>query len=299
MAGTEFLTADIVAVELRPADGAPLPEHRPGQHITVSTPDDATVRRNYSLTCSAEGSGRRSYSIAVRRVDDGCLSPFIHDRLRPGSQVLVTQAAGVFAVPTRHTQPIVLMAAGVGITPFMSFLETAALGAVDVPEIVLYHGSRNGESEAFGNRLRELSTTIPNLRTVHCYSRPSPDDLCRTERRRGRVGPALVDADLIRRRARFYVCGPSSMMEGVVDGLLARGVPRTESIHRAVHHSPTEGSDDGPFPGVDPVRALGTRTAVDPRRRDAASTGRAGRGGAPERLPRRPVRELRDPTALR
>ncbi|WP_406632079.1 molybdopterin-dependent oxidoreductase [Amycolatopsis sp. WGS_07] len=236
----EFETEDIRSVRLRPVDGGPVPEFRAGQHITVAWPEAPGLTRSYSLTGPAKVPGD-GYTIAVRRVPGGQFSPAVHDRLQPGSRLLVTAPSGGFALPAVHSRPIVLLAAGIGITPFLSHLET--LDPATAPEIVLHHGSRDSSRHAFRERIAELAARLPTVRVLDHYSRPGPDDRCDFT---GRVTADRVDADLIRRRARFYLCGPETMLDELTAGLVVRGVPRfdifTEKFHAAP--APVEIPDD-------------------------------------------------------
>ncbi|MGI4856988.1 MAG: molybdopterin-dependent oxidoreductase, partial [Janthinobacterium lividum] len=97
-----------------------------------------TLTRAYSLTGAARGdpnSARRDYTIAVRHqrgVDaagvpwQGALSSHLHTRLAPGSQLDLQAPAGRFTLPVESAQPVVLIAGGIGIAPFVSQLETIA-----------------------------------------------------------------------------------------------------------------------------------------------------------------------------
>ncbi|WP_409180242.1 molybdopterin-dependent oxidoreductase [Amycolatopsis sp. VS8301801F10] len=236
----EFETEDIRSVLLEPADGRSVPEFRAGQHITVAWPDAPGLARSYSLTGPANAPDG-GYAIAVRRVPGGQFSPAVHDRLRPGTRLLVTAPSGGFALPTVHPRPIVLLAAGIGITPFLSCLES--LDPASAPEIVLHHGSRDRSRHAFRERLGALAARLPSVRIVNHYSRPGPEE---PHDFTGRISADRVDADLIRRRARFYLCGPESMLDELTAGLVERGVPRfdlfTEKFHAAP--APVEIADD-------------------------------------------------------
>ncbi|MFI0469462.1 molybdopterin-dependent oxidoreductase [Saccharopolyspora sp. 5N102] len=233
------VTPEVVSLRLRPAKGFPLPDYRPGQHVTVAAADDPATARSYSLTGPAREQQRTGYSIAVRRVTDGQLSAVIHERFRPGTRVLVTSPGGLFALPLAHSQPIVLLAAGIGVTPFLGYLETLATSDADIPEVVLHHGSRDKTSHVFAHRIHALAQSIPTLRVVDHYSRPAPGDLVgRDYAVRGRITAASIDPDLIYRRARFYLCGPEVMLDEITTGLVAHGVPRfdifAEKFHSAV-----------------------------------------------------------------
>ncbi|GAA1959109.1 molybdopterin-dependent oxidoreductase [Amycolatopsis minnesotensis] len=228
-------TEEVLAVRLRPADGRPLPAFRAGQHITVAWPDRPDVTRSYSLTGPASPPSQTSYAIAVRRVPDGRFSPTVHERLRHGTRILVTPPAGGFTVPTVHSRPIVLLAAGIGITPFLSHLETLALVPSAAPDVVLHYGSRDSAHHPFHDRIAALTARLPSLRVIDHYSRPAADDRYDVL---GRVSAAGVDAALIDRRARFYLCGPENMIEETITGLVARGVPRFDIFAEKFHAAP-------------------------------------------------------------
>ncbi|MBB4683446.1 molybdopterin-dependent oxidoreductase [Amycolatopsis jiangsuensis] len=223
-------TADVLSLRLRPVDGRALPAFRPGQHLTVAWPDEPEVTRSYSLTGAAAGPGE-AYSIAVRRVAGGRFSPAAHDRLRPGTRLLAWPPSGLFAIPAVHPQPIVLLAAGIGITPFLSHLETLARAPLDAPEVVLHYGSRHPRSQAFRERIAELIGHLPHARVADHYSRPEAGTP-------SRVSADSIDEGLIRRRARFYLCGPESMLTEVTAGLVERGVPRFDIFTEKFHAAP-------------------------------------------------------------
>jgi anaerobic selenocysteine-containing dehydrogenase/ferredoxin-NADP reductase len=211
-------TEDVRTVHLEPVDGGPIPEFRPGQHIGLSDPDSG-LAGTYSLIGPARGGS--SYEVSVRRVPGGRFSTLVHDVFAPGRRVHATAPAGGFALPVDLQLPVVLVAAGIGITPFLSYLETAAERGSTAPEIVLHHGNRDAATHAFRDRIAELQQRVPQLRVVDHYSRAAPEGV-----RHGRITADDIDPELIRDRARFYLCGPGPMLDDLVSGLVARGVPR-------------------------------------------------------------------------
>ncbi|WP_237748281.1 molybdopterin-dependent oxidoreductase [Nocardia brasiliensis] len=231
----ELETEEILAVQLRPVDRAPLPAFRAGQHITVAWPDQPDLTRSYSLTGPAGPGAQERYTIAVRRVSGGRFSTTVHDRLRPGTRLLVTPPAGGFAVPSVHSRPIVLLAAGIGITPFLSYLETLVLAPSAAPEVVLHYGNRDGARHPFRDRIATLAAHLPSLRVIDHYSRPDAGDRYHV---RGRMSASDIDSTLIDRRARFYLCGPEDMLDELTAGLVARGVPRFDIFAEKFHAAP-------------------------------------------------------------
>jgi len=244
-----------LGIHFEPVDGGMLPDYRPGQHteIGLNLDDGTPVSRAYSLTGAAEVPGRRSYSIAVRHVQgraadgtpyEGCVSSQLHRALKVGDTVGLRAPSGSFAIPRNSPQPLVLFAGGIGITPFISLLESLPDGA-DGPVILLCYANRNGATHAFRERIAQHCARLPQLRVVDHYSAPRPKDRQGIDYQSDRyVDASIVDDALIAQRARFYLCGPPAMMDSVTAGLVARGVPRFD-IFTEVFRSPAMPPTDG------------------------------------------------------
>lgn len=212
--------ADAVALTLRPADGGPLPAFRPGQYVGLRLGGET---RSYSLT----GAALREpdvYRIAVREIAGGLVSGKVRRELLPGASVELQAPKGGFVLPVVNSFPIVLIAGGIGITPFLSYLETLE-GIPGEPEIVLHYGCRDTEHQPFRERLEVLCQRLPTLTVVNHLSQPRAGD---RYDRRGRFSVGEIEPDLIRRRARFYMCASDAMMAEVTAALRARGVPPFE-----------------------------------------------------------------------
>ena len=223
----------VASVYLEAVDNAPLAGFRPGQHLPLrfTLADGSVAERFYSLSDAALDTPTR-YRISVKRLAQtpqnaaGQVSTHINDALGEGDIVQARMPAGRFTLPTRHDAPIVLIAGGIGITPFLSLLETlAATGVQTMPEIHLIHANRNRATHAFATRLKALEASLPRLEVVDVYSEPqSGDALGRDYDAEGYVGNDVIAANWIARRARFYLCGPAPMMAGLREVLAARGV---------------------------------------------------------------------------
>lgn len=224
-------TGAVAALTLEPEDGGPLSDFLPGQHVTLAVEGlegGRRAERSYSLIGVAEASGRRGYRIAVKSIA-GLVSTHLVERLRPGATVALRAPSGSFLPPLRSDLPVVLLAGGIGITPFLGYLERLAERPSAMPEVHLYYANRDGAGQAFRERLRLLAASLPRLTLVESYSRPRPED----EGERGRLGAARLPQALIEARARFWLCGPQAMMDDLVAGLQARGVPRFDLFTEA------------------------------------------------------------------
>ncbi len=236
---------DTVALALAPRDGGPLPAFRPGQHVMVSLPG-LDVARAYSLIGH---DGRDGLSIAVKkRRSDGLghtdnvvhLSDHIH-RLATGDTVLIEAPRGIFTPPLRAARPLIFLAAGIGITPFIGHLEALAERAPGerVAKVLLLHGCRNGGEHPFGRRLRELAKLLPELDIVTSYSAPRPQDRYPQDYDyAGRLDLSAIDP-LLPQRPLAYLCGSPDFTTSMIARLVERGMPRFDVFTEAFASQPT------------------------------------------------------------
>jgi ferredoxin-NADP reductase len=227
--GLRHETPDVVSIELAAEGGGLLPTFDPGQFLTVGLDAQACAAgrvRSYSLS-NAAAQPQERYCVSVKKLPGGLVSPSLA-QLSMGQTVLAQPPAGRFLLPRENEFPVVLIAGGIGITPFMSYLETLAQ-QTKRPEVHLFYVSQCGQHHAFAQRIRELAGAMPQLRVLACFSRPAAQDrLGRDFDRAGRLAPAMIDPGLLARRARFYLCGPDGMMASMSAALNAAGVPRFE-----------------------------------------------------------------------
>lgn len=240
----------IVSLRLKSSGMDRVPGFYPGQHVNVEIETDrGPVSRAYSISSSSRGD--LSYRVSVKHVKtetvDGVVSSLIHNALKLGDAVTVDCPAGSFRIPMTADFPVVLIAAGIGITPFMSFLESVAPHTM--PETTLLYGNRDRRHHAFYRDIRRLKARLPRLTVVDFYSRPSDDDCAEKQFDRcGRIDVSAIDQQLIVRRARFYMCGPAEMLSELRAGLITRGVPKFEIFSERFHLPAAQVSrGNGPF----------------------------------------------------
>lgn len=216
---------DVTSFAFEARDGGPLPDFLAGQHLPLllDVPGhDEPVRRTYSLS-GGPGDGR--YRISVKREPMGVASRHLHDTVEPGAIVEAQKPAGEFLLPCAEC-PVVLVSAGVGLTPMVSMLH--ALAAEDGERPVWFvHGARDGAHHPLADEVETLARQ-PGIRSHIAYSRPrAEDDGYDSE---GRVDGGLLsrltgDAD-----AHYMLCGPTRFMADVQSDLERQGVP-AEQIH--------------------------------------------------------------------
>jgi nitric oxide dioxygenase len=130
----------------------------------------------------------------------------------------------------KHERPLVLLAAGVGITPILSILQTA-LEDRPKSQIILIHGCLNQDVQPFKGMIDELSSKHKNLKIHYRYSNAQNGEDKAGENCSG----GFVDAELIQnlvssRNADYYFCGPKPFMVNIYRLLMDWGIP-SDQIH--------------------------------------------------------------------
>jgi ferredoxin-NADP reductase len=191
--------------------------HRAGQHLDVrlTAEDGYRAEREYSIA-SAPG---EPVAITVERLDDGEVSPYLCDELRPGDGLeLRGPIGGYFVWDVQDGGPLLLVAGGSGIVPLRAMVRHRQRTGNDVPIRVLY-SSRTLEDVIYRTELDQLGDGVE---VVHTLTREQPPGWTGYARR---VDPELLGevawpAD---DGARAFVCGPTSFVEAVADGLVGLG----------------------------------------------------------------------------
>ena len=223
-------SADVSSFVFTSRDGAPLARFSAGQHLPIELEipgQAAPVGRNYSLSGSPEDSGR--YRITVKREPRGRVSRYLHDQVEVG-QILSAYPPGGDFVPTHEGHgPIVLVSAGVGLTPLVSMLHTLAGDRSGRP-VWFVHGARDGRHHPLKKEIQRLADASPNVNLHTAYSRPLPTDrLALDYQSRGRIDADLLQSLIPATDADYYLCGSPGFLAGLQQQLEDSGVA-TERI---------------------------------------------------------------------
>ncbi|MBB2497054.1 pyridoxamine 5'-phosphate oxidase family protein [Aquipseudomonas ullengensis] len=223
VARVEQESSDIRSFFLAPADNAVVP-FAPGQHLPMrilAAGNEALVR-TYSVS-SAPSDGH--IRISVKR--QGKASFHLHDNVRVGDVLEVRAPVGSFTLTDSTTRPVVLLGAGVGITPMMSMareLVAQNLQQQVARAIHLFQSARSLADLPFREELRELQQRSAGSLHVHrTLSNPEADALLDHDYQvAGRLDLTQVKARLPLDDYDFYLCGPGGFLQAMYDGL--RGV---------------------------------------------------------------------------
>ncbi|WP_252272113.1 NO-inducible flavohemoprotein [Pseudomonas subflava] len=212
---------EITSFYLQPADGGAILDFIPGQYIGIRLfIEGEEVRRNYSLSAGPNG---REYRISVKREPGGRVSNHLHDRVAEGDEVELFIPAGEFTL-NRSNKPLVLISAGVGITPLMTMLETAVHSGRPIRFI---HCARHAGVQAFTSRVEELAAAHPQLQRFYCLEEQREGDIAHgygrlSQERLATWLPAERDVDV-------YFLGPKPFMSAVKRSLRELGVPDAQA----------------------------------------------------------------------
>jgi len=224
----------IRSIYLEPADGAGLPLFQAGQHLPVRFTLDGQVHiRTYSLSSAPSD---EFFRISVKR--DGLVSSHLHEGIRVGDLIEARAPQGHFTVAANEQRPLVLLAAGVGITPLLSMLREVVYQGRRTRRTRpswLFQSSRSLADQPFRAELdRLLDGTDGAVRVVRLLSQPEDQvregedfDLA------GRIDLALLKTILLVEdydQLDFVLCGPSSFTQGLYDDLRRLDI-RDQRIH--------------------------------------------------------------------
>ncbi|MFT0183226.1 pyridoxamine 5'-phosphate oxidase family protein [Pseudomonas benzopyrenica] len=217
----------IRSFHLEPVDAAGLLSYQAGQFLPIRVtprPGQPYLVRTYTLT-SLPADGR--YRISVKR--DGLVSQLLHDQWREGDLIEARMPAGDFTLAPADTRPLVLLAAGIGITPLLAMLRQ--LVHEGRRTVTLFYGARTRAERAFDRELAELLAQAPeSIRMIRVLSDPS-DALPGVDYdAAGRIEMALLERQLPFGDYDFYLCGPAAFTQGLYDGLRGHGI-EDDRIH--------------------------------------------------------------------
>jgi ferredoxin-NADP reductase len=200
------------------------PGHRAGQHVDVrlTAEDGYQAQRSYSIASAPED---EHLVLTVERLEDGEVSPYLVDVLRPGDELeLRGPIGGYFVWEESLGGPLGLIAGGSGVVPLRAMLRHWAATSRAVPVRLLY-SSRSLTEVIYRDELRGYADEDPGKVEVRfALTREWPEGYTghtgRIDRRL--LAQALWPPD---RQPMLYACGPSGFVEAAADWLVEVGHP--------------------------------------------------------------------------
>src|SRR5580704_7258080 len=214
---------NVTSFILSPIDEQPLPLFQAGQFVVLRLHLDADkppVLRSYSLSDQPAADHLR---ISVKNELNGIGSSFLCNRTQEGDVLDVSAPRGSFTLRPSQS-PVVLLSAGVGATPVMSMLHALAAERSQ-REVWWIYGARNRVEHPFAEESRSLLKQLSRGRGYIVYSRPAATDQVGADfDAAGHIDTALIEKVGVSQGSDFYLCGPSSFLQNMRDGLRNWGV---------------------------------------------------------------------------
>jgi len=240
-----------VTLEIKP--GWRWPGHQAGQYLRVGVEIAGVLHwRAYSLTSAPDRADGR-ISITPKLVPGGKVSPYLCQRVQPGTILRLGGVEGGFVLPSPLPRRMLMISAGSGITPIASMLRALARARASV-DVVHLHSSRTREEVVFGRELRSLAARVPGYRLHE-----------RITSERERLAPSQLDElcpDWREREA--FACGPADLLDRLARHWQANG--RESRLH-VEHFQPpaTLGLGAGAAGGRVRFRSSGIEASGDGR----------------------------------
>jgi ferredoxin-NADP reductase/MOSC domain-containing protein YiiM len=253
-------SGNVISLLLEPTDGQRIAAALPGQFVVLRLgPASApALMRSYSLSGEP---GAMHYRVSIKREARGAAGAYVDEELKVGDIVQASAARGSFTLRPGDT-PVVLLSAGIGVTPVLAMLHALAAEA-STREIWWLYGTRNGREHPFAKETRGLLEALTHRHSLICYSSPDPEDRPNVDfDAPGRLNMKVLQQLDLPHDGDFYICGPSTFMSDLTVGLAALGVARDRI------HTETFGVGPSSTPGI----------AAAPRRPPHLPAGPAGPG---------------------
>jgi len=251
--------AEILSFRLRAIDGAPLAGFRAGQFLTVRLPQVAgqseTIR---TWSCSDYAREPASYRISVKREANGRASQWLHENARAGMELDVRAPSGRFVLDRSGFKPVVLIAAGIGVTPLLAMLKAHLERGDEAPPLYFVHCVRNRRHQPFRDEIDKLIAQRASFHAHYVYSAPEEGDRSGVDyHQAGRFSAKdlyelMKDSHLMHHGRRIdlpwyesdiYICGPTRFQTELRETLLTAGA-YTDRVFLE-HFAPQAGGSSG------------------------------------------------------
>ncbi len=230
------LSPSTMLLSLAQHKGERLFTYQPGQYAAISFYKKwrPTPARCFSIVSSPTDQGVLQFSMHPRgRFTKGA------NNLKPGDKVVVRGPFGGFVLDLAHGGETILIAGGIGVTPFMSMVRYARkVGASN--KITLVYSCRSQYDLPFMGDLKILQAQNPNFRVVYVIGDGPATSLAGQAVVSGQITKEVFDPIIANNPTvkTYYICGPPQFMKGIMKTLSSLGVPRNAMLTEAFSQGP-------------------------------------------------------------
>ncbi len=226
-------TSTVTSIYLTSVDGTPLPAAQAGQFLTLRVTGAAEPPpvRSYSLSSRP---GSDAYRISVKAEALGVVSRWLQTHLQPGDVIETAAPRGEFVL-SDGTGPVVLISAGVGVTPVLAMLQQLAATASE-RRVCWVHTARDPSQHPFAQEAHRLLQLLPHGEEHVFYTSPDAPPSDDPVVVRGRPTLAALRTLGLPADGAAYICGPASFMQQMQDDLQRLGLA-ADQVHTEVFGS--------------------------------------------------------------
>lgn len=190
-------------------------EYKAGQFVNLQRADGLT--RSYSISNTPQQS--KTLEFHIRRLPEGQFSEWVHDELKVGASILVSEPKGhCFYLPDRKQQGMMLVGTGSGLAPLVGILSDALSHGHSGP-IHLFHGSSEVEDLYRIDEMRQLAEENANFSYTPCVSRGNvPEGF-----NHGRANDVAINMLPDLKGWRVFLCGHPEMINQMKTEVFLKG----------------------------------------------------------------------------
>jgi ferredoxin-NADP reductase len=215
-------TPDTITYRIKPSAGGEVIGYKPGQFVQLHLTPDAEVKMSRSYSVASSPTTREFIDLTIKI--QGTFPQFLKD-LKPGHVFGLRGPLGHFYFDPATQPHIVLLGAGVGVTPLMGMLRYAThLGLTN--QVTFLNANKSEEDTIYRHELTmHHERNNPHLKLVLSYTRLAPEHRWTGERGR-------ISWDMITKyvpdpmNVHYFICGPDQMNKDLKVLLLEKGVAK-------------------------------------------------------------------------
>lgn len=223
---------EIFSLLLSPVEGK-TPEHQTGQYVAIAVdlPGGERQPRQYTISSGPRGDSLRVTIKRVRGVGgtpDGQVSNWLGDNAKPGAVLDVSQPCGDMVLE-ESDGPLVLVSAGIGITPIAAVVEDLSRRQPG-RQVRIFHADRSHSNQALDANLRRQVLGLSDVQVQNWYEEGAESAPTLSPALPGFMDLSDIE---IPSDATVFMCGPLPFMRDIRKALLGKGIS-AERIHYEV-----------------------------------------------------------------
>jgi benzoate/toluate 1,2-dioxygenase reductase subunit len=188
----------------------------PGQYAYLDVPGTGESRA-FSF---ANSPGSNTFEFFIRILPSGVMSDYLRERASAGDKIRIAGPFGkLYMRPLQG--PILMVAGGTGLAPFLSMLEALATHGADLPPLYLLYGANQSDELFALDRLGALAQRGLPLKYATPVLQPGVDWSGPIGHVTALIRPALASGEY----KDAYLCGPPIMVEKATSLLVKEGLP--------------------------------------------------------------------------